>query len=90
MKKVKFLLPVIAMVFAMASAIGGEMFSTITQGYPENHEGNCAGIQDLVAEATPCTDDLPSGTQCRLDVSGFPPAFLQDNDGKCVRPIYRQ
>lgn len=79
----------IAMVFAVASAVGSEMFNVVTEGYPQNATGNCQGIEDLKPTPTECRTDLTSGIACELAVSNQP-AFAQGPNGFCSLDILRQ
>lgn len=79
----------IAMVFAVASAVGSEMFNVVTQGYPHNATGNCQGIEDLKPTPTECRTDLSSGSVCELALSNQP-AYAQGSEGFCSIAILRQ
>jgi len=83
MKKFRMMLPVLAVVFAIASAVGGDLLLPITQGYYKILT-NCSQNQATLIQAN-CQTDLPSfRPACTVDVAGHPAAYV---DNGCLQPL---
>ncbi len=86
MKTFRMMLPVVAVVFAIASAVGGDVLLPITQGYYHTVSGCSQTKADLNEDN--CQINLPTNRPiCTAAVAGSPAAF---NDSDCSQPLRQQ
>ena len=84
MKKFRMMLPVLAVVFAVVSAVGGNFLPPI-EGFYKTGQFSCA-TEDEPLDQSNCQTGLPTSRPvCTVNIAGHPTAY----DAGCVN-ILRQ